>query len=354
MCERTIRSPLTHSSCRTTLHTIALHRWSHQCLCSTYKLYTNRRKQLSTFPLGDWHQLLTSRRFQLSEDPYEDYLYESLGNLDGSWWSTELHGWKGGESKSAQSIDFSYRKTYSEGFCPVTDIPLEQPVIHSERFPWNEFGLRRLSSWRDYYELREIPESSIVALLLTFPMTLYYAIAEYGSVPCTVAKMLSRPLRIHIVGAEKELNFLDLFKEVSFLAAPDFSVELVFVVRPDMVPQRSTDQSLDLSLTDTLRVSVVSGTYGDSLDPQFDCGSGPPDMIVAFDAGLFAYESWRSVVEYLDVHCGVVGVFTDYNEFSGVACAGISGDCSSLCVNPFRQPRAMPREFSTLSSSNMI
>jgi hypothetical protein len=65
-------------------------------------------------------------------------------------------------------------------------------------------------------------------------------------------------------------------------------------------------------------------------------------MIFGLNAGLLAYKSWRSVIEYLYEHKGVVGVFTDYNEHSGVHCAGLGGDTSSLRMNPFRQPRAMP------------
>ena len=55
-------------------------------------------------------------------------------------------------------------------------------------------------------------------------MTIYHAIERFGEVPVTVARMLKRPLRIHVVGAEKEMNFLDLFKEVSFLLPEDIEV----------------------------------------------------------------------------------------------------------------------------------
>ena len=112
---------------------------------------------------------------------------------------------------------------------------------------------------------------------------------------------------------------------------------------------------LRVEMTSNLTVGVVGGTYGGEmksdhsatttiLDPNFDCGSGPPDMVIAMNAGLYAYESWRSVVDYLYHNTGVVGVFTDYNEYSGVHCAGLGGAASreSLCINPFRQPLAMP------------
>ena len=63
-----------------------------------------------------------------------------------------------------------------------------------------------------------------MCLLLTFPLTIYHAIEKYGEVPVTVAKMLDRPLRIHVVGAEKEINFLDMFKEIIFLLPEDIQV----------------------------------------------------------------------------------------------------------------------------------
>jgi hypothetical protein len=100
-----------------------------------------------------------------------------------------------------------------------------------------------------------------------------------------------------------------------------------------------------LHLLPNLSITVVSGTYGDSIDPNFDCGDGgSPDLVVGLNAGMYAYDSWRYVVSYLYHNPGVVGVFTDYNEHSGAYCASLGGHQSrqSLCINPFRQPRAMP------------
>jgi hypothetical protein len=57
--------------------------------------------------------------------------------------------------------------------------------------------------------------------------------------------------------------------------------------------------------------------------------------------GLYAYPT----INYLQRSPSVIGVFTDYNEFSGVQCASILGGSAgrqSLRINPFRQPRAMP------------
>jgi zinc finger MYND domain-containing protein 15 len=258
-----------------------------------------------------------------------------------------MGGWKGGTSTSASTVNIQ-RRSFQEGFLPLTDVPLEMPLSDEERsyLPQNSLGFARLSSWADYYKLRRLSTDSLAALLLSFPLTMYYAIVEYGEVPCTVARLLGRALRIHLVGSEKELNLLDLFKEVCFLLPTDISIEIVVVTRNDMIPPALRSESnRTIRLLSNLELKIVCGTYGSaSLDPNFDCGSGPPDMIMAFNAGLFAYKSWRPVVEYLDQHRGVVGVFTDYNEFSGVQCASLGGPSgrNSLQMNPFRQPRAMP------------
>jgi hypothetical protein len=90
----------------------------------------------------------------------------------------------------------------------------------------NAVGLLALSSWKEYYTVRNISPTSPVCLLCTFPLTIYRAIEQYGDVPVTVARMLHRPLRIHVVGAEKEMNFLDLFKELTFLLPEDMKVRV--------------------------------------------------------------------------------------------------------------------------------
>jgi hypothetical protein len=306
------------------------------------------------------------RDFQLSNAPYERFL-EELGIVPGgvSFWNTEWAGWLGGTSDGARSIQKERRISYSDGFHPIVDIPKEEYVADEEVERWttnslskNAVGLWCLTSWSEYYQVRRTSaQNSPVALLLTYPMTLYFALTEYASVACMVAYRIERrPLRIHIVGVEKELNFLDLFKEVSFWLPRDFRLELVFCIRPDMLPSSSatipttSDKQSSIyaaQLTETLSVVVVSGIYGDesSLHPHWDCGSGPPDIVLAYNAGLYAYDSWRPVISYLYTHGNVLGIFTDYNEHSAVQCASRIGGhvCrNSVRVNPFRQPRAMP------------
>jgi hypothetical protein len=202
--------------------------WSHECVCATWKVYTERKSTLKEFPFNEWHLQLLTRENELSEEPYREFLEEHLGQSqnESSWWRTETDGWAGGQSASAKMVDPSTRRSYEEGFAPVIDIPpQERPSDHDTAgFPVTKMGFLKISTWEDYYQLRHIPLSSPVALLLTFPLTLYHAIATFGHVPVTVARMLKRPLRLHLVGVEKELNFLDLFQELGYLLPLDLEV----------------------------------------------------------------------------------------------------------------------------------
>lgn len=329
--------------------------WSHLCLCRTWKLYVDHRDQLSSFPyFSGWQKPLLQKDCFTSEYIYSNYLKE-LGVISSrddtpknTWWTTELHGWAGGGSTSAKEVNIFHRVSYTDGFALEKElIPQERQITtDNAEIKFDEHGLPVLNSWQDWYQLRCISLSSPVALLATFPLTLYYSIQRYGSVPLTVAKMMERPLRVHVVGIEKELNFVDLFREVGYLLPSKSAIHLDmhWIVREDMFPQNSKgEKNLSLQLSTNVRLTVVCGTYGDNLDPDFDF-NGAPDIIVGMNAGLYAYDSWRYVIDYLYNHPNVVGVFTDYNEHSGLNCSSLGGSKSrkSLRMNPFRQPRAMP------------
>ena len=210
--------------------------WSHACLCPTWHHYSvSNRQRLFSFDdyFGGWQIALTSRPNQLGEEPYEDFLC-SLGiNADScaSWLRTEIMGgWLDGKSPGASRINASIWLSYSKGFAPIVDLPPERRITEDDQErsgllnTKNGVGLLVLSLWREYYTLQNIPPTSPVCLLCCFPLTIYRAIERFGEVPVTVARMLVRPLRIHVVGAEKEMNFLDLFKEVSFLLPKDIEV----------------------------------------------------------------------------------------------------------------------------------
>jgi len=221
--------------------------WTHGCLCSTWRIYTERRNKLSAFSyLGDWTKALTAEAFYSSEQPYADFLLDQLGmsittqqngnggSLDhaGSWWSTELHGWAAGQSQSAKSVDIFQRRSYAEGFAPLAehDIPAQRPV-HEQDFVGalltkNAVGLWQLSSWEDYYRVRDLPPSSLAALLCTSPLTVYNGIVRYGEVPCTVARMLKRPLEFTLLELKKKPTFWTSSKRWAFFYRKIFEWKL--------------------------------------------------------------------------------------------------------------------------------
>ena len=59
---------------------------------------------------------------------------------------------------------------------------------------------------------------------LTEHVQIMLTITKSGAVPVTVSRMLKRQLRIHVVGIEKEMNFLDLFKEIGYILPFDVKV----------------------------------------------------------------------------------------------------------------------------------
>jgi len=315
---------------------------------------------LSQFPyFTGWQLPLLQEDCFNSDETYKNYLTDTLKVIkvgvtaETTWWSTEIHGWNGGQSASAKLVDLFQRVSYRDGLdLDASLIPEECAVctddIKRRGLSINEHNMPILSSWEDWYRLRSIPPSSPISLLATFPLTIYYAMLQHGIVPVTVSQMLDRSMRIHVVGIEKELNFLDFFREIGFLLPSEVKIEMTFVIRDDMFPTHESIQSsstiLSTPLTDNLNLTIVGGTYGESLDPNFDISGGPPDMIIGLNAGLYAYESWRHVVSYLHNNQNIIGVFTDYNEYSGMNCASLGGSKArrSLCINPFRQPRAMP------------
>lgn len=227
--------------------------WSHDSVCSTWRRYTNRREALSVFPFEAWHIPLLGRDCQLSDESYRRFLHDTMGIAQedsSSWWRTETDGWAGGESSSAKTVDIRIRRSYAEGFAPLRDFPPEQRVSEMDIVHYslsrNACGLLKLPSWKEYYDLRGIKLSSPCALLLSFPLTIYHAVVEYGEVPVTVAKMLSRPMRIHVVGIEKELNFIDLFKEIGLLLPENIKVRSFFRVNAKKGSPSITNENVSI------------------------------------------------------------------------------------------------------------
>ena len=97
------------------------------------------------------------------------WAYRSDFSVRRSWWQTELDGWSGGKSRSAETIDVSRRLSCREGFHPVVNgIPPErqmtqQDIELSPAPESNENGFLRVDSWSDYHRLRGVDMVTSIA-----------------------------------------------------------------------------------------------------------------------------------------------------------------------------------------------
>ncbi|KAI4314263.1 hypothetical protein L6164_027190 [Bauhinia variegata] len=74
---------------------------------------------------------------------------------------------------------------------------------------------KELLDWEDYYNWRSIPLDSPVALLVHWPLTIYYAAQLFGLT--TLNPEITDKLCIHYLGPEKELLQLAVFGELQAL-----------------------------------------------------------------------------------------------------------------------------------------
>ena len=326
--------------------------WTHDCLCKTWSGYASRREDLITFPF-EWSPITCADELRLSETPYAQFLH-ARGLAGKGWWKTELQNWVPGVAvpEEGLSIDVETQHTMRTGFAVETWALAEglagwdrAPdggllVPEEEALEWGGMAgplPDALDSWEAYYSTRGLSPTSPAALVLTFSMSLFHIVTRYGDAAAGVAKQEGRPFRIHLVGCEKEIHIADSFAEFGRLlfnrpggGLEGCEIELTMVVRADCVPPRLKGrlgqcrrEMADLPGT-RLTIEFAEGSYGQDLNPDEDVGGGPPDMIVGFNAGLYAYKSWTHTVLYV-LSSNTLAVFTDYNEHSGTSCAKLGG-----------------------------
>lgn len=201
----------------------------------------------------------------------------------------------------------------------------EIPRLHafSEQSCPALLGAQVLTSWPQYYQWRGLPPSSIAALLLEFPLTLYFAITQVPRL------MRESRITVHLVGAEKELEFLPLFAELALLL-PHTHISIV-LFGEELARCRHDAPKGSLALASTLfeyatpscfdasaehRVTITwepeHATWQDAL------GSGaiePPDLLFAPNAGVAAYPAWKNAI-FVAALARVTIATSEYCEWS--------------------------------------
>ncbi|XP_055810211.1 uncharacterized protein LOC129880274 isoform X2 [Solanum dulcamara] len=222
-----------------------------------------------------------------------------------------------------------------------------------------------LSGWKEYYEWRCIPLYSPVALLLHWPLTLYWAIklaAQGNLIP-----EISNELHIHYLGPEKELHQLAVFSEL-LAVFPDVRIHIDLV--GPAVPEERNGERIELrdyahctetnckctcptksfgpmslqsgssGITLTLHSGYYHGCYNDLMKGT------PPNLVIAPNAGVAAYRSWLQTIELIK-EIKVPAFFSDYCEEAcnlATSCiSSVTGASPTIPIqlNPFRQPLAV-------------
>ncbi|XP_062813079.1 zinc finger MYND domain-containing protein 15 [Anolis carolinensis] len=228
-----------------------------------------------------------------------------------------------------------------EGGTALPPAPPEPPT------PRTYFG-----SWKEYYQWRGLPLGAPLAVILTYPLTMYYIITQLAPQHFPELNILNKQsLKIHVVETGKEFGVLMAFWELSVLL-PHVSLELLFV--GDTLPPELDGQQFLLQRDEEQGVSVRPGLtprskggrrelqMGFSARPYHLLQAPKPDLVIGFNSGFALKETWLSSLPRLQ-SLRVPAYFTECSEYScAVDEAAVSmatgGTTSPAQVNPFRSP----------------
>ncbi|XP_076398870.1 zinc finger MYND domain-containing protein 15 isoform X2 [Peromyscus maniculatus bairdii] len=239
-----------------------------------------------------------------------------------------------------------YQLLQGDGPALMPPVPLDPPR--------SLFG-----SWQDYYTWRGLSLDSPMAVLLTYPLTVYYVITHL--VPQSFPELNiqnKQSLKIHVVEAGKEFDLLMVFWELLVLL-PHVALELQFV--GDSLPPESDQQHFTMQ-RDGPEVSVRPGSgvsarlssgtkeKGGRRDLQIRVSTRPyhllqgpkPDLVIGFNSGFGLKDTWLSSLPRLQ-SLRVPAFFTESSEYGCVMddqtmAVATGGGTSSPQPNPFRSP----------------
>ncbi|KAI5941017.1 zinc finger MYND domain-containing protein 15 isoform X11 [Manis javanica] len=321
---------------------------SHQFWCPRLAAFMERAGELAALPFT-YTTEVTSETFN------KEAFLASRGLTRGYWTQLSMlipgpgaprHPWGSTTSLSLLLNGDPYQLLHGNG------PPLMPPVPPDP--PRGLFG-----SWQDYYTWRGLSLDSPVAVLLTYPLTVYYIITHL--VPQSFPELNiqnKKSLKIHVVEARKEFDLVMVFWELLVLL-PHMALELQFV--GDGLPPESDQQCFTLqrdgpevSLRPCCEVSarLSSGNKekGGRRDLQIKVSvrsyhllQGPkPDLVVGFNPGFGLKDTWLSSLPRLQ-SLRVPAFFTESSEYSCVMddqtmTVATGGGTSPPQPNPFRSP----------------
>ncbi|XP_042479141.1 zinc finger MYND domain-containing protein 15 [Macadamia integrifolia] len=189
-----------------------------------------------------------------------------------------------------------------------------------------------LSGWSEYYNLRSLPLSSPVAVILSHPLTVYHILTTLNMSTKNLL-LKGKEVILHYLGPEGELDWMPAFAEIGHLLNGLGNIQVVMVG-----PEVPTNLSGTVSgISSRVRVNLVRGVY------QEEATYLPsPDVVIALNCGLESYPSWSAALDLIKSK-NIPAFFTDQSEiFCTNAKQVLRGAglhiTHPLTPNPFRSP----------------
>uniref|UniRef100_A0A8C8S7W9 Zinc finger MYND-type containing 15 n=1 Tax=Pelusios castaneus TaxID=367368 RepID=A0A8C8S7W9_9SAUR len=166
-------------------------------------------------------------------------------------------------------------------------------------------------SWQEYYAWRGLPLASPLAVLLTYPLSVYYIITQLTPRHFPDLNILNKQsLKIHILETGPESDMALLFWELSVLL-PHMALELLFL--GGALPPEADGQQMLLQRTEGQEVRVWPGPPPKAkggrggLQMKFCARPLPllqcpkPDLVIGFNSGFALKDTWLSALPRLQV-----------------------------------------------------
>ncbi|XP_007457778.1 PREDICTED: zinc finger MYND domain-containing protein 15 isoform X2 [Lipotes vexillifer] len=321
---------------------------SHRFWCPRLAAFMQRAGELATLPFT-YTAEVTSETFN------KEAFLASRGLTRGYWTQLSMlipgPGTPGHPRGSTPSLSVllngdPYQLLQGDGPALMPPVPPDPPR-----------GL--FGSWQDYYTWRGLSLDSPMAVLLTYPLTVYHVITHLVPQSFPELNILNKQsLKIHVVEAGKEFDLIMVFWELLVLL-PHVALELQFV--GDSLPPESDQQNFTLQ-RDDLEVSVRPGSgvsarlssgtkeKGGRRDLQIKVSARPyhllqgpkPDLVIGFNSGFGLKDTWLSSLPRLQ-SLRVPAFFTESSEYGCVMddqtmAVATGGGTSPPQPNPFRSP----------------
>ncbi|KAG5634363.1 hypothetical protein H0H81_002242 [Sphagnurus paluster] len=211
---------------------------------------------------------------------------------------------------------------YVHGFALLEEDHLNDEegwLLPADQIPWLDFSSRLAvpprgpppveHGWSQYYAWRGLPMESPAVLLLHWPLSVYRMLHVLGftQVPPSGTR---RRLTVHLLGLDRELDFLPVFGELALLL-PNIDLDLILfgngvakltqkaAAHPSSLASRPfvyTYKAPKALGAGTLRIELSCGPAfydGTDLTPL---RREPPHALLAFNAGISDDREWWSMV----------------------------------------------------------